>query len=140
MKLRFSFSKNVDFNALTRIFKEVGWKGRNVAGLRRAVKNSYLFLTAYDEKKLIGSTRVLSDGVFYASIWDVVVLPEYQNKGVGKKMMSKVIKKIRGKKFKFVGLFDGSGRPKFYSSMGFVVKEKLPGRIFKESRDFHGLP
>ena len=44
-------------------------------------------LTAYDGTKLIGCLRILSDGYYFGTITDLLVLPEYQNKGVGSKLL-----------------------------------------------------
>ena len=44
-------------------------------------------LTAYDGTKLIGCLRILSDGYYFGTITELLVLPEYQNKGVGSKLL-----------------------------------------------------
>ena len=44
--------------------------------------------TAWDGDKLVGCVRVLTDGYFFGTVTEILVLPEYQNKGIGKKLMS----------------------------------------------------
>ena len=44
--------------------------------------------TAWDNDKLVGCVRVLTDGYFFGTITEILVLPEYQGKGIGKKLMS----------------------------------------------------
>jgi len=43
--------------------------------------------TAWDDDKLVGCVRVLSDGYFFGTVSEILVLPEYRRKGIGKKLM-----------------------------------------------------
>ena len=43
--------------------------------------------TAWDNDKLVGCVRVLTDGYFFGTITEILVLPEYQRKGIGKTLM-----------------------------------------------------
>jgi len=40
---------------------------------------------------LVGLARVLDDGALYASVWDVIVRPEYQRQGIGRALMAEVL-------------------------------------------------
>lgn len=44
-------------------------------------------ITAYDNKKLVGCLRILSDGYFFGTITELLVLPEYQKQGIGSKLL-----------------------------------------------------
>lgn len=44
-------------------------------------------ITAYDNKMLIGCLRILTDGYFFGTITELLVLPEYQKQGVGSKLL-----------------------------------------------------
>ena len=46
-----------------------------------------LNITAYDGAKLVGCLRILSDGYYFGTITELLVLPEYQNKGVGSNLL-----------------------------------------------------
>ena len=41
-------------------------------------------ITAYDNKLLVGCLRILTDGYFFGTITELLVLPEYQKQGVDK--------------------------------------------------------
>lgn len=45
-------------------------------------------ITAYDGDVLIGCLRILSDGYFFGTITELLVLPEYQRQGIGSKLLS----------------------------------------------------
>jgi GNAT superfamily N-acetyltransferase len=63
-----------------------------------ALRNSFLVASLHlvtvkgdsVEEELIGLSRCTSDHVFNATIWDVLVDPEYQGQGLGKAMVEQV--------------------------------------------------
>ena len=46
-----------------------------------------LNITAYDGTRLVGCLRILSDGYFFGTITELLVLPEYQRHGIGSKLL-----------------------------------------------------
>jgi ribosomal protein S18 acetylase RimI-like enzyme len=63
------------------------WPGTyNLQFTREALERT-INTTAWDNGKLIGCARVLSDGYFFGTVTEILVLPDYQNRGVGKKLM-----------------------------------------------------
>ena len=44
-------------------------------------------LTAYDGNRLVGCLRILSDGYFFGTITELLVLPDYQKKGIGSRLL-----------------------------------------------------
>jgi ribosomal protein S18 acetylase RimI-like enzyme len=74
---------------------------------------------AIADGKIIGLTRVCGDGGYTIFLTDVIVLPEYQGKGIGKKLMTESINFIKRKYLKndqsvFVNLMSSKGRKSFY--------------------------
>ena len=51
-----------------------------------AIKNS-INITAWDKEALVGCVRVLTDGYFFGTITEILVLPKYQNMGIGRELM-----------------------------------------------------
>lgn len=43
--------------------------------------------TAYDGGRLVGCLRVLTDGCFFGTITELLVLPEYQRRGIGSRLL-----------------------------------------------------
>ena len=53
---------------------------------------------AWDGARLVGSVRVLTDGYFYATIPELLVDPEYQRRGIGRRLMELALERApRGK-------------------------------------------
>lgn len=44
-------------------------------------------VTAWDNDVLVGCVRILSDGYFFGTIPEILVNPDYQRKGIGKRLM-----------------------------------------------------
>ena len=44
-------------------------------------------ITARDGKTLVGCLRILTDGYFFGTITEMLVLPEYQRQGVGSRLL-----------------------------------------------------
>ena len=48
-------------------------------------------VTARNDGELIGCVRILTDYVFFGTITEILVLPAYQKKGIGKALMEQVM-------------------------------------------------
>jgi|SRR5690606_16728557 len=57
-------------------------------------ENSNLIVTAWDEKKLVGIARSLTDFCYCCYLSDLAVCKEYQKQGIGKKLIALTKEKI----------------------------------------------
>ncbi|MEO1670963.1 MAG: GNAT family N-acetyltransferase [Cyanobacteria bacterium J06631_2] len=83
----------VDFEQLQCLFTRTAFwaRSRNMDDLKIAVDNSNPVVTIWDGDRLIGFARATSDGVYRAAIWDVIVDPDYQGVGLGRKLVQTVL-------------------------------------------------
>ena len=58
-------------------------QGRTQEGLEIAIANSNPVISVWEGDRLIGFSRATTDCVYRATIWDVVVHPEYRGVGLG---------------------------------------------------------
>lgn len=77
-----------ELDALTFIaFVNQVWQGSyNVAKTKSALSKT-INITAYDNEMLVGCLRILTDGYYFGTITELLVLPEYQKQGVGSKLL-----------------------------------------------------
>lgn len=78
----------INKNELIELYKSVGWTAdvNNIDNLRKGMKKSYV-IAAYEDKKLIGLDRALSDYATVVYVQDLLVASDYQGKRVGKSLM-----------------------------------------------------
>jgi len=112
--------------------KSVGWDEIDYKLASRTIENALFIVTAIFEEKIIGLTRVSGDGGYTVLIQDVIVLPDFQNQGIGKKLMAKAMEFIKETYIEkgqhiFVNLMSAKGRESFYEKYGF---EKRPNEKF----------
>ena len=120
----FSSDRAIDLYELEELCDAVGWSRRPIRKVRKAIQNSFLVITMWEQRgnrrKLIGFSRATSDHAFNATIWDVVVHPNFQGKGLGKSLMQQLIKKLRSEDISNVTLFADPDVVSFYKQLGFM--------------------
>ncbi|AKB67443.1 acetyltransferase (GNAT) family protein [Methanosarcina mazei LYC] len=48
--------------------------------LKKVFDNTRYWITAYQNENIVGCGRLISDGVLYAFVCDIIVIPDNQNK------------------------------------------------------------
>jgi ribosomal protein S18 acetylase RimI-like enzyme len=82
-----------DFKELLGLYKALGWNSLNLTAdeLKQMCMHSWYSIYAFRENKLVGMGRIISDGVITGVICGVCVLPDYQSRGIGKEVISRLI-------------------------------------------------
>jgi ribosomal protein S18 acetylase RimI-like enzyme len=122
--LTFSERKNFDSSHLVRLYAQAPWAtGRSVEDARDMLAQTDLAISVWDGPRLVGFGRVLTDYVYRASIWDVIVDKEYQGQDVGTQIMQRI---LHHPSLKRVELFWLCTRDKqaFYEKLGFSADEQ----------------
>jgi aralkylamine N-acetyltransferase len=111
-------NQNIDWNEAAVVFERapLGKRRREPEKIRRAFESSYAIVYVFDEDKLIGMGRALCDGEYQAAIYDMVVLPEYQRKGIGKEIIERLCEQLPVEN---IILYAVPGREGFYKKCGF---------------------
>lgn len=87
--------KDLPLQQLHELFIAVGWSDGGVlpeemkAGFIKPWLHSTLVISAWDGDHLVGAVRVLSDTIFRSVIYDLLVAPEYQGKGIGSELVNR---------------------------------------------------
>jgi ribosomal protein S18 acetylase RimI-like enzyme len=111
----------VDLYQLRELFQVAAFwwaKDRRVEDLAVAIANSNPVISAWDGNCLIGFARATSDGVYRATIWDVVIHPDYQGAGLGRKLVQTVLSHPHVSRVERVYLMT-THQQKFYERIGF---------------------
>lgn len=117
-----------------------GWKGITEKGPEKlgfALQSSWYVMTAYEEDKLVGIGRIISDGVFQAIICDLIVLPEYQGKGIGSEILMRLLYQCEQKEILMVQLFAAKDKNTYYKKFGFEARpDDAPGMRWQNRNIF----
>ena len=63
------------------------WPGEYDLGRTEAALARTLNITARDGGELVGCLRILSDGCYFGTITELLVLPAYQRRGIGSQLL-----------------------------------------------------
>jgi GNAT superfamily N-acetyltransferase len=102
--------------------ESVGWGIYELNVNRNALPKSLYSICAYSTSKLIGMARIIGDDGLVFYIQDLIVIPEYQKKGIGTQLMKRVMEYIEkhANNNSIIGLMSAKGKEKFYEKFGFI--------------------
>lgn len=104
----------------------VCWKVLQKEQAEKALQNSIYTVCAYDGDQPVGMGRVVGDGAVIVYIQDLVVHPEHQGQGVGRKIMEQILQFVRNMNPEgnemMLCLMCAKGRESFYQKFGFLAR------------------
>lgn len=117
---------SIDWFAAVEVFRRAPLGSREPDKLKRAFENSFTAVFAFDGESLVGLGRAICDGEYQAAIYDVVVLPEYQGRSVGKMIMDKIMSSLPVKN---IILYAVPGKEGFYKKSGFHLMKTAMAQL-----------
>ncbi|KTT83195.1 GCN5 family acetyltransferase [Mammaliicoccus sciuri] len=122
-------SENID--SIKEVYETVGWLGHNYEKIEKVFHNSSHVVIVKNYDEVIAIARALSDGVFNAAIYDVVVKKTYQQKGISRKMIEILLEDL--KQVSCIHLISTTGNEELYRKLGFK-KLKTGMAIYKSKK------
>lgn len=105
---------------------KVNWKKLFQEQAKKALANSLYVVAAYDEEKLVGMGRIVGDGAVICYVQDLIVVPDYQRKGVGSMVLKALISFVDNLRMEqsemMLCLMSAKGREGFYEANGFIAR------------------
>ncbi|MCP4606066.1 MAG: GNAT family N-acetyltransferase [Proteobacteria bacterium] len=124
--------QKLPFNQILELYNSLKWfvytKGEQKEKLLQAIQNSSYVVTAWDEEKLIGLARCLSDDVSIFYLQDILIKPEYQRQGIGSELLSKCLERYEHVRTKVLLTGAQVHQKLFYESFG-----------YKNTKDFSNI-
>ena len=90
--------KSIDFEELSELYRVAPLGEKPPEGLRTVFANSMSKGFVYAHGRLIGAGRAIADGLECAYIADVAVHPDFQGRGLGKAIISRLVGMAKGHK------------------------------------------
>ena len=110
--------EEADWLQVSNLFSAIGWGNRAPEKVKSAFQKSSVVRFAYIDDQLVGLGRTVDDGVYYAWIVDLAILPEYQGKGIG----SHILKELEKDSEPYITtmLTAAPGKSGFYEKLGWL--------------------
>jgi len=115
------------------LWEKTGWGWDNTPGKMTAVfQRSWSCFWAHDSITAVGFLRIISDGLSYGLVVDVMVDPTMQRHTIGTRLMNVAIDHCRASGVHILKLISSEQAIDFYKNLGFsVCTPKSPGMILK---------
>jgi GNAT superfamily N-acetyltransferase len=102
-----------------RLRQAVGWRSAELvdAAVQSALDRTWN-VVAREGGAVVGVGRLLEDGAFYATIWDVIVVPEAQRRGIGTAILERLLEEASARSI--VALVASPAGKPLYERYGFT--------------------
>lgn len=94
--------------------------------IENSLNKSLYSVVAKDNDRTVGMGRLVGDGFMYWYIQDVIVLPEYQGKNIGRSIIENLLNYVKTNSLPentvTVGLMAAKGKEGFYKKLGFIER------------------
>ncbi len=116
----------LDVETYLQLRAAVNWVSLDPIQAEIALDRSLYIVTVYDEDKAVGMGRLIGDGAVISYIQDLIVVPEYQGKKIGSKIIDRLISyadelRMPGTVM-MLDLMCAKGREQFYEKHGFIAR------------------
>lgn len=124
--IRFCDQRNVDLSQLQALFQVAAFwaKDRSAEDLAVAIANSDPVVTVWDHEVMIGFARATSDGIYRATVWDVLIHPDYQGAGLGRRLVETILSHPKMSRVERIYLMT-THQQSFYQRIGFELNASV---------------
>lgn len=117
-----------------KIRKEVGWNELNAKQVERALSNSMFNISIFENNICVGIGRIVGDNSLKGMLTDIMVLPSYHGKGIGKLIVTTLLDKLKkslkeGESFQLEAS-PTSGNREFYIKCGLKYKPENQDGVY----------
>ena len=121
MALVYTEERNFTLQQIQELFLAVGWESGNYPDrLYKALTSCETVITAWDGEKLVGLINAIDDGGMTAYVHYLLVLPEYQGRGVGRTLTEMTREKYKDF-FYFFLVAEHKPLVNYYEKLGFAA-------------------
>ena len=125
-KIIIQLDRPISAHLLEALCTAVGWSPRPLDKVQKSLDNSFCIVAVWhlqgEKQNLIGFGRAVSDRAFYAVLLDILVHPQFQNRGLGKKIVRTLIERLQSSEINDITLFASPHIADFYHKLGFVSR------------------
>ena len=109
-------------------------KGRTKNKIKKMIRNSSCVVTLWQKNRLIGFGRATSDCTYRAVLWDIVIVKDQQNSGLGKLLVNSLLSSKSIKEVEKIYLMTTNSKD-FYKTCEFEEIKTQSLLIYKNAED-----
>ncbi len=131
-----SVVKSADAAQILKLYQAENWwqqgsDPRYLQDVEAIMRDTFCFVTASLDGRIIGMGRAISDGVSDAYIQDVTVHRDFRGQGIGKAIIRALLDHLKLHGLQWIGLISEPGYERFYQSLGFAVMQSYTPFLYK---------
>lgn len=124
-----------DFAGIVALYRAHDWThASDPTRLRRAIECSSFAVVAVDEGRVVGFARAMSDEAFAVYIADILVRPDRQRQGIGRRLTEAILRHYPMDTFHHQVLVAERGAEGFYRRLGMTPVTSFGLTAFIRSR------
>lgn len=131
--ITFRTGSDISLEQLVNLYNSVNWLAYTTDDqkpkLQDAVQKSTYVITAWSGETLVGLARCISDDVAICYLQDILIHPEYQRLGIGRRLLANCLERFAHVRMQVLITDDEERQKLFYESLGYKnIKdlEKIP--------------
>lgn len=106
----------INWQEVADVLRRSGLSDRSSEEQETIFKNSYAVVFVYHEERIVGVGRAISDGICQAAVYNIALEEEYQDLGIGRKLIMGLMDQLKGQN---VILYTHPRTVSLYEKMGF---------------------
>ena len=124
--MNLTYEKNITYEDYKQLRAAVNFREVSERQYKIGIKNTNYISVIKKDGKAIGMIKGLGDGGYYWFLSDLIVHPDYQGQGLGKKLIEDFLLYVEnqtepGEKYA-IHLASSKGKEKFYEKFGFKIR------------------
>jgi ribosomal protein S18 acetylase RimI-like enzyme len=127
--IKLKTGSDIPLDEIVDLYNSVGWlaytNDEQRPKLQEAIRNSTYVVTAWSNDKLVGLARCLSDDVAICYLQDILIDPEYQRQGIGRKLLHNCLERFAHVRMQVLLTDDEERQIKFYESLNYKNTKDL---------------
>jgi GNAT superfamily N-acetyltransferase len=122
----YSFERPIEPEQLQILFRQTSWaRYRSIEGIRKMLEGTAIILGAWEDERLIGFARAITDGIYRGLIDDVVVEESRRGQGIGSELMRRLLERLTEMGVEEIFLRCGRNVVPFYRRFGFEITRSV---------------
>lgn len=111
-----------DAPALTTLYEDYGWwADREVEDVREALSETEVAIGVFENGDLVASARVMTDYIYYANVFDLLVAADRRGEGIGELLLEEIVDHPDLQSVVGLSLLCRRGLVPYYETVGFEL-------------------